>query len=167
MSTSLIPSSSPSSSTPGVSLFSLSDELLLAIIQNLDRHTDIPFTRLTCRKLNALTETYFFRNVMITLSEEINDDKWQLKLRLMPPQLSSKTRQFTVLNQRRHPGGYFYNATISQPGSYRILRWNLLHSIGADANTEFSKAACLAGVQFYPSKAKFSRRQLTAFRYCP
>lgn len=154
----------PPTNPPKVTLFSLSDELILAIVQHLDRHTDVPQARLTCRKLNDLTETYFYRNVMLTLSEEINDDKWQYKLRLMPPQVA-KIRQFAILNQRRQPGGFFHGTTICQPGSYRILRWNLLHSIAKDANDHFSKAACLAGVQFYPDKGKFARRQLTAFRY--
>lgn len=148
----------------GTSIFSLSDELLLLIIQNLDRHADVPATRLTCRKLHALTETFFFRNIMLTLPEEVLDHQWQLKLRLMPSQVS-KAKQFTVLNQRRQPGGYFYHATtICQPHSYRIMRWNLLEDISIDANAQFSKSACLVGVQFYPKLAKFSKRQLTTFR---
>lgn len=146
-----------------LSLLSLSDELLLTIIQNLDRHSDIPAMRCVCRKLNDLTETYFYRNVMLTLPEQVLE-QWRTKLRTMPPQ-TSKTKQFTILNQRRMPNGFFYGGIICQPGSYRILRWHLLEDNAGDANREFARAACLAGVQFYPHLGKFAKRQLTAFRY--
>lgn len=144
-------------------LLALSDELLLMIVQHLDRHTDVPAARLTCRKINALADTYFFRNIMITLPEEILEDKWALKLRVMPPQIT-KAKQFTVLNQRQNSLGHFYDATICQPHSYRLQRWNLVETQALKAHVQFSKAACLVGVQYYPKLSKFGKRQLTAFR---
>lgn len=133
------------------------------IVQKLDRHTEIPSTRLTCRKLNALAETYFFRNIMVSLPEEVIEDAWKHKLRLMPPQVV-KAKQFTVLNKRSPSSGHLYQETICRPNSYRIWRWQLLHNLGTRASDHFSQAACLVGVQFYPNLAKFEPHQLTVFR---
>ena len=38
------------------SLLSLSDELILLIVQQLDRHDDIPNFWMTCKKLRAMSE---------------------------------------------------------------------------------------------------------------
>jgi len=37
-------------------LLSLSDELLLLIVQQLDRHDDVPSFWMTCKKFKAMTE---------------------------------------------------------------------------------------------------------------
>ncbi|KAK5072736.1 hypothetical protein LTR64_004792 [Lithohypha guttulata] len=130
-----------------LSLLDLSDEILLLIVSQLDRHDDVLQARLACRKIKDLCETYMYRNVMLTLPEEVTE-KWSTKLQTMPPSILL-TKHLTILNQNRKPSGFFYDNTIARPNSYRIFRWNLLEEAAHDSNKEFAQAAFFNGVKFF------------------
>ena len=45
-------------------LLSLSDELLLLIVQQLDRHDDVPNFWMTCKKFKAMSEVYQLLSIL-------------------------------------------------------------------------------------------------------
>lgn len=156
-------SASPSSCNMNTnSLLSLSDEVLLLIVQQLDRHDSLLQARLTCRKLKDLSETYMFRNVMLTLEEEVSKN-WSFRLQCVPEGIS-KTKQLSILNQSRIPGRFFHPNCVPQRHSYRILRWRLLEEAAEASEAQFSQAAFFKG-SLFNWKVRLAQDQLSTFHW--
>lgn len=128
-------------------LLDLSEEILVLIVEQLDRHEDLLQTRLSCRKLKDLSDKHMYRNVVITLDEEVTE-RWANKLQSMPPHIN-QIKHLTILNRSKIPGGFFFPHTISQSNSYRIYRWQLLFAAYKEAAEEARRAAVWAGVKFF------------------
>lgn len=143
-------------------LLDLSDEVLLLITQQLDRHDDLLQARLACRKLRDLSDNYMYRNVMLTLDEEITN-RWEMPLQCMPDGIT-KTKHLTILNRAIIPGGHFFRNAVPQPHSYRILRWNLLEEMADASEMEFGQSAFFKGVKFRWN-TRLGKNQLTSFRW--
>lgn len=144
------------------SILDLSDEVLLLIVHQLDRHDSLLQARLTCKKLKDLSDSYMYRNVMVTLEEEVSS-KWTLRLQCVPEGIT-KTKHLSILNQSKIPGGFFHSNCVPQRHSYRILRWRLLEEAAEASHDEFSQAAFFKGNRFN-WKLRLAQNQLTSFRW--
>lgn len=128
-------------------LLDLSEEILVLIVEQLDRHEDLLQARLSCRKLKDLSDKHMYRNLMISLDEEITE-RWAHKLQSMPPHIK-QIKHLTILNRSKIPGGYFFPSTICRSNSYRISRWQLLFTAYRAAADEVRQAAFWKGVKFF------------------
>lgn len=148
---------------PKRELLSLSDEILELIIQQVDRHDELPKLRLTCRKILCLSERHMYRNFVVTLSEEVNINKWRSKLETMPESIKM-IKYLTILNQNLGDDGYFYRSVVPCANSYRIQRWNILEHAAEQSKAEFEKAAFFVGSKFR-WEVKLDSDQLISFRW--
>ena len=104
-----------------------------------------------------------YRNIMITLPEENPRGREYPKL-LHVPGYIRHTKHLTILNQCRMPGGFFWTDTVSQPHSYRILRWQLLENAADAMSSVFADSAFLKGARFHWDD-RLGENQLSSFRW--
>lgn len=143
-------------------LLTLSDELILLIVNQLDRHEDVPNFWMTCKKLKGMSTEYMYRNTVVRLPEE--EPRNELIKLIFVPNNIKQIRHLTFLNEPRVLGGFYYPDIVAQPHSVRIQRWGIMER-GADAlNSRFGQSAFLIGSRFNWS-VRLTKGQLTSFRW--
>lgn len=147
-----------------IELLSLSDEIIELIVQQVDRHDDLPNLRLSCKKLLALSERYMYRNVVVTLAEDVNSQQWRSKLETMPKSIKL-IKYLTIANQNVNPTSkVFYKDVVPCANSYRIQRWGRLEEAAHNSKEVFEKSAFLRGSLFHWD-IKLGENQLISFRW--
>lgn len=149
--------------SPKRELLSLSDEILELVIAQADRHDDLPYLRLSCKKLLDLSERYMYRNFVVALPEDIDVQKWRSKLETMPDSIKL-IKYLTIMNQNMSSDGFFCRNVVPCPNSYRIQRWGRLEHAAQQSKTEFEKAAFFKGSKFRWG-TKLDQNQLISFRW--